>query len=114
MEDKFKKLIELYDMSNENFFEFAQADFNDYLETRKNPILENNTEYLSAKNEIETMKRKYPNLRDILEEEETKNLNESEVKALIQIRELESKIEMIENRIYFKLGLKEILKITLL
>lgn len=97
------------DTSNiDTFFNNCLDDFLDYFEREKSRKLAKRKDYIELKNKRQQIKEKYPNVRLFIEDEEiNKTLNTDELRAVLDIIEIEHDISALEVEEAFKLGLKE-------
>lgn len=79
----------------------------DFVEDQKYKNLKANDRYNEIIKEIEEIKNKHVKVRDFLEDDEIKELNAEELKAILDIIELQNEISMLENEEMFKIGLQE-------
>lgn len=92
----------------DSFFNNCLDDFLDYFERQKTERLSKKTEYIELRNKMQEIKNKYPDVRLYIEDEKTdKNLNKEELKAVLEIIEIENNMNELEVEEAFKLGLKE-------
>lgn len=91
------------------FFDEYSDDFYDYLNTNRVRMLEENTEYKELEVKKEKIKADNPNIRAIFEGKEAVQLTEDEVKAVLDMLEIEGDINTIETIENFKLGAREML-----
>lgn len=93
------------------FFDEYSDDFYDYLNTNRVRMLKENAEYkeLEVKREKVKVKADNPNIRAIFEDKEAVQLTEDEVKAVLDMLEIEGDINTIETIENFKLGAREML-----
>lgn len=91
------------------FFDDYSDDFFDYLNTNRVRMLKENIEYKELEIKREKIKAKNPNIRAIFEDSEVVQLTKDEVKAIIDMLEIEGNIDTIETIENFKLGAREML-----
>lgn len=92
----------------DTFFNNYLDDFLDYFESQKTRRLNKRAEYIELQNKIKKIKNSYPNVRLFIEDEEiNKNLNIEELKAVLEIIDIENNINALEVEEAFILGLKE-------
>lgn len=91
------------------FFDEYSDDFYDYLNTNRVRILKENAEYKELEVKREKIKVDNPNIRAIFEDKEAVQLTEDEVKAVLDMLEIEGDINTIETIENFKLGAREML-----
>lgn len=96
--------------SNEDtksFFDEYTDDFLDYLETNRMKIVRENTEYKQLEEKVSKIKEENPNVRTFLEEREAVPLTDVEQNAVLDILEIQGKMDNIEMKEVFKLGSRE-------
>lgn len=91
------------------FFDEYSDDFYDYLNTNRVRMLKENAEYKELEVKREKIKADNPNIRAIFEDKEAVQLTEDEVKAVLDMLEIEGDINTIETIENFKLGAREML-----
>ena len=91
------------------FFDEYSDDFYDYLNTNRVRMLKENAEYKELEVKREKVKADNPNIRAIFEDKEAVQLTEDEVKAVLDMLEIEGDIKTIETIENFKLGAREML-----
>lgn len=91
------------------FFDEYSDDFYDYLNTNRVRMLKENAEYKELEIKREKIKADNPNIRAIFEDKEAVQLTEDEVKAVLDMLEIEGDINTIETIENFKLGAREML-----
>ena len=91
------------------FFDEYSDDFYDYLNTNRVRMLKENAEYKELEVKREKVKADNPNIRAIFEDKEAVQLTEDEVKAVLDMLEIEGEINTIETIENFKLGAREML-----
>ena len=91
------------------FFDEYSDDFYDYLNTNRVRMLKENAEYKELEVKRDKVKADNPNIRAIFEDKEAVQLTEDEVKAVLDMLEIEGDINTIETIENFKLGAREML-----
>ena len=90
-----------------NFYEIYKDDFENYL-GRLTFVPENNKEeYEKNSKKISSILDKYPNVRKVLHDKEANILSIDEIKALIEILDIEDSNRMITEKEIFFSGGKE-------
>ncbi len=69
--------------------------------------LTENEDYMRAKNRIQELRKKYPKIEKYIVDEEITELNNEELKALLELIKLKDDISAIEINENFKVGIKE-------
>lgn len=91
------------------FIDKYSDDFEDYLETEKRTLLKENEEYQKLLKKISQIKAKNPNVRTVIEDKEAVNLSDVELNEILNIIEIQEKVNEIELKQCFKLGIREML-----
>lgn len=94
---------ELYEV----FFNEYSTDFYEYFDRHLVQNVIKKGEYKEISDKIKNIKKQYPNLVLLLEEQENVELSFKEENVLNEIISLERKLNMIELKEAFKLGFKE-------
>jgi len=100
-------LLDKVDKNQKTFFDEYTDDFLDYLETNRMKIVRENAEYKQLEDEISKIKAENPNVRIFLEEREAVSLTDVEQNAVLDILEIQGKMDNIEMKEVFKLGGRE-------
>lgn len=93
--------------NTKTFFDEYTDDFLDYLETNRMKIVRENAEYKELENQIKNIKAENPNVRTFLEEREAVPLTDVEQNSVLDILEIQGKMDNIEMKEVFKLGGRE-------
>lgn len=93
--------------NTKTFFDEYTDDFLDYLEVNRMKIVRENAEYKELENKISKIKADNPNVRTFLEEREAVPLTDVEQNAVLDILEIQGKMDNIEMKEVFKLGARE-------
>lgn len=93
--------------NQETFFDKYTDDFLDYLEVNRTKTVRENTEYKELEDEISKIKEDNPNVRTFLEDREAVPLTDVEQNAVLDILEIQGKMDNIEMKETFKLGGRE-------
>ena len=91
----------------EGFFNEYTTDFYEYFNKHLVKNVVKKGEYKKISDEIKQIKKEYPNLVSLLEEQENVELSFKEASALNEIISLERELNIIELKEAFKLGFKE-------
>ena len=91
----------------EGFFNEYSTDFYEYFDRHLVQNVIKKGEYKEISDKIKNIKKQYPNLVLLLEEQENVELSFKEENVLNEIISLERKLNMIELKEAFKLGFKE-------
>lgn len=95
--------------NQETFFDKYTDDFLNYLEVNRIKIVRENAEYKELEDEISKIKADNPNVRTFLEDREAVPLTDVEQNAVLDILELQDKMDNIEMKEVFKLGAREMI-----
>lgn len=95
--------------TNNTFFDYADDDLNEYIEDYRFKYMKENPDYLKLKAERKKISEKYPNVLKLYEDFEPVMLTKEETKGLIKLIEIEMDIEVLENKMCFELGIREVL-----
>lgn len=94
------------DTENSNIYRNI-FDILDFAEDIKCKNLRKNVTYNQNINNIENIKSKYPKVKELLEDEKITDLTKEEIKAILEIKELENEINKLGEDEMFKIGLRE-------
>ena len=96
--------------NKETFIEYNNADeLLNYIEEQKSKYISKIDKYKELTDRYGKISKKYPKAIDVFENSNPIILNEEEMKALIELQEIDAKEESIEKVLCFKLGMNEIL-----
>ena len=108
IKDEVKKENSKNQENNETcFLDEYSDDLCDYIEDNRHSNWMKKTEYTELQDKISTIKSKYPNVQEFLENAEYNILTKEELEAVRKILELEHNIDTLEEKEIFKLGMKE-------
>lgn len=82
-------------------------EISDYFEEQKYRNLKKNKEYDKIRHKIEEIKNKYPRVREFFEDDKIEQLTKKEMKAILDITELQNDRAMYEADEMLKIGLRE-------
>ena len=82
-------------------------EISDYFEEQKYRNLKKNKEYDKIRHKIEKIKNKFPRVREFFEDDKIEQLTKEEMKAILDITELQNDRAMYEADEMFKIGLRE-------
>ena len=99
------KIIE--NTSNDSIILQNINEISDYFEEQKYRNLKKNKEYDKIRHEIEEIKNKYPRVREFFEDDKIEQLTKKEMKAILDITELQNDRAMYEADEMLKIGLRE-------
>ena len=99
------KVIE--NTSNDSIILQNINEISDYFEEQKYRNLKKNEEYNKIRYKIEEIKDKFPKVREFFEDNKIEQLTKEEMKAILDITELQDDRAMYEADEMFKIGLRE-------
>ncbi len=99
------KIIE--NTSNDSIILQNINEISDYFEEQKYRNLKKNKEYDKIIHKIEEIKNKYPRVREFFEDDKIEQLTKKEMKAILDITELQNDRAMYEADEMLKIGLRE-------
>ncbi len=82
-------------------------EISDYFEEQKYRNLKKNKEYDKIRHKIEEIKNKFPRVRELFEDNKIEQLTKEEIKAILDITELQDDRAVYEADEMFKIGLRE-------
>ena len=92
----------------ETFFDKYTVSFDEFIGKTKLDLKAENDEYRKLFNETEEIKNQYPNVRNVLENYEKTSLDNDEVKALLDIKDIRLKLDKMETTAIFYAGGREL------
>lgn len=95
--------------NKDTFLNYMESDFCSWLETQKRKYTLETEEYKELQNKYNKISEKYPNVIEVFENLEPITLNKEEMKALVELRDIDIAMESMENKLCFKLGMKEVI-----
>lgn len=110
--DKIRKEFhqnELNKDDNDTFLNFRLNCLSEYIETQKRKYVFDTEEYKEQQKKYREISEKYPNVIAVFEDLEPIVLNTEEMKALVELREIDINMGAIEKDLCFKLGMKEVI-----
>lgn len=100
-----KKGIEVEDENT--FLNYKFNEFTEWIEDQKAKYIFKTKEYKELQSKYDFISEQYPKAALVLEDLKPIELNKEEMKALVQLHEIEIELGYIEKKLYFKLGMKE-------
>jgi len=98
----------LYSFKNKvGFLSNYSVDFEMYMDKYKVNVLYKNKKYNKIRLQIRDLKEKYPRILSFFEEDKIVDFNTEEIETILKIIRLEDKLNVIEIREAFRLGIKE-------
>ena len=88
------------------FFDYMDGELADYLQ---NKIDYNTPAYKEYKAKNREIYKKYPKVIEVFEDSMPVILNQEEMNALIELKELDAQVRAEEIKVFFKAGINEIL-----
>lgn len=113
MTDREKIRKEFFNNKLENnedtYFNHETNDISDWVEEQKRKYTFGTKEYKELQKRYNEIGKKYPNALEVFENLEPIILNKDEMKALINLREIDIDMGHMEKKLCFKLGMKEVI-----
>lgn len=101
--------LEKNEKENDTFLNFPLNCLSEYIETQKRKYTLDTPEYKKLMERYREISEKYPNTIAVFEDLEPIVLNKDEMKALVELREIDLEIGSMEKDLCFKLGMKEVI-----
>lgn len=95
-------------MEGLKLYNIDSAELNELIDSVKVELKNSNADYKKLVNKVSKIKKEYPNLQSLFENDFVKNLNENECKNLQKIFDLYLQISVYEEQKIFFLGGKEL------
>lgn len=95
--------------NNDTFLNFPLNCLSEYIETQKRKYTLDTPEYKKLMERYREISEEYPNAISVFEDLEPIILTKDEMKALVELREIDLSIGSMEKDLCFKLGMKEII-----
>ncbi len=92
--------------SDTNIYDFV-GEIWDYIDREKYSNLKKNDEYTKTNRRIAEIKDEYPNVRNFYEDNKIVKFTEEEMQALVEVKELYDKINILESEEIFRIGLRQ-------
>ena len=100
-----KKGVKAFDGSS-TFLDYTDAELDEYLQKK----IDFNTEtYKKYKQKVRMIAEKYPRVLQVHEDSTPIVLNQEEMIQLMELKELDARVRAEEVKVYFKMGINEIL-----
>ena len=90
------------------YFDKYTESFDEFIGKTKLDLKAENEEYKKLFNETEEIKNQYSNVRNVLENYEKTSLDNDEVKALLDIKDIRLKLDKMETKAIFYAGGREL------
>lgn len=103
----FAEKIELND--NDTFINCELNELSEWIEMQKSKYTFGTDEYKKLVKKYKEISEKYPRAVEVFEDFKPIVLNKEEMKALIQLREIDVTMGYMEKNLCFKLGMKEVM-----
>ena len=104
-----KHELEKSERDSDTFLNFPLNCLSEYIETQKRKYTLNAPDYKKLMKQYREISEKYPNAIAVFEDLEPIVLNKEEMKALVELREIDLEIGSMEKDLCFKLGMKEVI-----
>ena len=104
-----KHKLENINKDTDTFLNFPLNCLSEYIETQKRKYTLETPEYKKLMKRYREISEKYPNVIAVFEDLEPIVLNTEEMKALVELREIDINMGAIEKDLCFKLGMNEVI-----
>lgn len=94
---------------NDTFLNCEYNELPEWIEEQKRKYILGTKEYKKLQKEYAEIREKYPNVIEVFECLNPIELNKEEMKALVNLREVDIDMGIIERNLCFKLGMKEVI-----
>lgn len=94
---------------NSTYLNNENNDISDWVEEQKRKYTFGTKEYKELQRKYNEIGEKYPNALKVFEDLEPIVLNKEEMKALVDLREIDISMGHMEKKLCFKLGMKEVI-----
>lgn len=94
---------------HDTFFNYDSDDFSDWIEKQKNKHTFGTKEYKELQKRYNEISEKYPNAIEVFEDLTPIELTKDEMKALVELRDIDIAMGHMEKYLCFKLGMKEVI-----
>lgn len=103
----FAEKIELND--KDTFINYESDELAEWIEVQKSKYIFGTEEYKKLVKQYKEISEKYPKVMEVFEDFKPIVLDKDEMKALIQLREIDVTMGFMEKNLSFKLGMKEVM-----
>ena len=103
----FANKVEIKD--NDTFFNCDLDEFSDWIEQQKSKYTFGTKEYKELQKRYNEISEKYPNAVEVFEDLNPIELTKDEIKALVELRDIDIAMGHMEKSLCFKLGMKEVI-----
>ena len=93
----------------DTYFDYEGNDISEYLEEQKRKYTFGTKEYKELQKKYNVISKKYPNVIEVFEDLKPIELNNEEMKALVELRYIDIAMGSMEKKLCFKLGMKEVI-----
>lgn len=104
-----KQELKNAEKNTDTFLNFPLNCLSEYIESQKKKYTLETAEYKELMKKYREISTKYPNVISVFEDLEPIVLSKDEIKALIELREIDITIGSMEKDLCFKLGMKEVI-----
>lgn len=94
---------------SDTFINYQANEFSEWVEEQKRKYTFETKEYKELQKRYNEISEKYPNAIEVFEDLEPIVLNKEEMKALVELREIDIEMGCMEKNLCFKLGMKEVI-----
>ena len=93
----------------DTFINYGANELSEWIEEQKRKYTFGTKEYKELQNRYNEISEKYPNAIEVFEDLKPIVLNKEEIKALVELREIDIEMGSMEEILCFKLGMKEVI-----
>ena len=94
---------------NDTFINYFKNNLSEWIEEQKRKYIFETKEYKELQKRYNDISKQYPNVTKVYEDLSTIQLNKEEMKALVDLREIDIELVYMELNLCFKLGMKEVI-----
>lgn len=94
---------------DDTFINYEGNELSEWIEEQKRKYTFGTREYKELQRKYNAISEKYPNVIEVFEDLKPIVLTEEEMKALVELREIDIHMGCMEKNLCFKLGIKEVL-----
>ena len=94
---------------SDTFINYQANEFSEWVEEQKRKYTFETKEYKELQKRYNEISEKYPNAIEVFEDLDPIVLNKEEMKALVELREIDIEMGCMEKNLCFKLGMKEVI-----
>lgn len=94
---------------NDTFINYFKNNLSEWIEEQKRKYIFETKEYKELQKRYNDISKQYPNVTKVYEDLSPIQLNKEEMKALVDLREIDIEMRYMELNLCFKLGMKEVI-----